>query len=212
MNYIYLHGFASGPGSQKGQTLRERFAAQGIDLLIPDLAEGDFEHLTLTRQLAVIGRAAAGEPSVLIGSSMGGYLAALYAARHPEVRRVVLYAPAFGFPHRVGALLGPDEMERWRTEGSHAFFNYAAGKEQPLHYGLIEDARHYEEYPDVVQPVLIIHGTRDDHVPLALSQRFAAGRENVRLVTLDTDHQMLDALDAVWRETWAFLSSGSARG
>jgi len=207
-----LHGFASGPDSKKGRALRERFAAQGIDLLIPDLAEGDFEHLTITRQLAVITRAAAGEPSVLIGSSMGGYLAALYAARHPDVQRAVLYAPAFGFPHRIGALLGPEEMERWRTHRSRAFFNYAAGAEQPLHYGLIEDARQYEEYPDVTQPVLIIHGTRDDHVPLAASRRFAAGRQNVRLVTLDTDHQMLDALDALWRETWSFLSAGSPRG
>lgn len=212
MKYIYLHGFASGPGSQKGQTLRERFHAQGIDLLIPDLAEGDFEHLTITRQLAVVDRIAGGEQSVLIGSSMGGYLAALYAARHSEVQRAVLYAPALGFPRRLEAVLGPEEMERWRREGSRTFFNYAAETEQRLHYGLVEDARQYEEYPDVKQPVLILHGTRDDHVPVASSQQFAAGRANVRLVALDTDHQMLDALDTVWRETWAFLSADAARG
>ena len=33
---------------------------------------------------------------------MGGYLAALYASRHPEIDRMVLLAPAFGFGTRAG--------------------------------------------------------------------------------------------------------------
>ena len=41
---------------------------------------------------------AKGEPLVLMGSSLGGYLAALYAARHPSsVDRLILLAPAFRF-------------------------------------------------------------------------------------------------------------------
>ena len=49
---------------------------------------------------------AKGEPLVLMGSSLGGYLAALYAERHPKaVDRLVLIAPAFGFLQRwEGAL------------------------------------------------------------------------------------------------------------
>ena len=97
---VYLHGFASGPGSQKAQYFRERFAGCGVDLAIPDLAGGDFEHLTITRQLQVIEHRVDGRAVALIGSSMGGYLAALYAARHAGVERVVLMAPAFGFARR----------------------------------------------------------------------------------------------------------------
>jgi len=34
---IYLHGFASGPGSHKAQLFRRRFAERGVRLEVPDL-------------------------------------------------------------------------------------------------------------------------------------------------------------------------------
>src|SRR5262245_28397540 len=83
MRYVYLHGFASGPQSRKAQFFREKLASVGVALEIPALDEGDFEHLTITRQLAFLTRLLLGEPVVLMGSSMGGYLAALYASHHP---------------------------------------------------------------------------------------------------------------------------------
>lgn len=49
--YLYLHGFASGPQSQKARGLAARFQAQGLELEIPDLNQGDFSHLTLSRQI-----------------------------------------------------------------------------------------------------------------------------------------------------------------
>ena len=97
---LYLHGFASGPSSSKARYFQERLESAGMPVEVPDLAAGDFEHLTLTGQLGVIERSAAAGPVSLAGSSMGGYLAALYAARHPEVLRVVLLAPAFDFARR----------------------------------------------------------------------------------------------------------------
>src|SRR5579883_715627 len=93
---IYLHGFASGPSSKKARFFAERIP----HLEVPDLARGDFEHLTITGQLEVIRDLAKGEPVHLIGSSLGGYLAALYASRHPEVQKLVLMAPAFEFKSR----------------------------------------------------------------------------------------------------------------
>ena len=92
---LYLHGFASSPASSKARFFAARLRAAGGRVEIPDLAAGDFEHLTITGQLRVIEQAAAGEPVALMGSSLGGYLAGLYAARHPEVSRVILLAPAF---------------------------------------------------------------------------------------------------------------------
>src|SRR6185295_5943367 len=67
---IYLHGFASGPGSTKARFFRDRIP----HLRILDLAQGDFARLTISGQLHVIEREAMGSPSVLIGSSLGGYL------------------------------------------------------------------------------------------------------------------------------------------
>jgi pimeloyl-ACP methyl ester carboxylesterase len=97
---VYLHGFASGPGSRKAQVLRRRARARLWEIEVPDLAGANFEHLTLSGKLETVGRIARSEAVSLIGSSLGGYLAALYAARHPEVARLVLMAPAFGFGRR----------------------------------------------------------------------------------------------------------------
>ncbi len=106
MNIVYLHGFGSSPESTKARFFGARFREHGISINIPDLAEGDFEHLTISKQLDVVGRAAGGRPVVLMGSSMGGYLAALYAVRHLEVQSVVLLAPAFAFASRWEEWLG----------------------------------------------------------------------------------------------------------
>jgi pimeloyl-ACP methyl ester carboxylesterase len=115
---LYLHGFASGPASGKAQWFRRAFIERGVDLEIPDLVEGDFENLTISGQLAVIERVAQGEAISLIGSSMGGYLAALYALRHPEVKRLVLLAPAFHFPQRWPEELGRGTSSRLATHGT----------------------------------------------------------------------------------------------
>jgi len=162
---VYLHGFASSPASKKAGFFRERFAELGIGLEIPDLAEGNFERLTISGQLAVIERTSRGEPAVLIGSSMGGYLAALYAARHPEVERVVLMAPAFCFSRRWPETLGEDAMSEWKQSGLLKVFHYGEVRDASLGYQLIQDASQYEDYPSFEQPALIFHGTNDTVVP-----------------------------------------------
>ncbi|HUE31238.1 MAG TPA: YqiA/YcfP family alpha/beta fold hydrolase, partial [Verrucomicrobiae bacterium] len=97
MTLSYLHGFASGPGSTKAQFFRARLAEHGVALEIPDLAP-DFTHMTVTGMLATVEAILARGPVVLLGSSLGGYLAALAAARRPDhVPGLVLFAPAFGF-------------------------------------------------------------------------------------------------------------------
>jgi len=192
---IYLHGFASGPESNKARFFRALLEKAGARVDVPDLAAGDFEHLTLTSQLAVIARAAASGPVVLIGSSMGGYLAALYAARHPEITRVVLLAPAFGFARRWAAHLGAATVEQWRRNGAMDVFHYADNRNRKLGYQLMADAERYEDYPDFDQPALIFHGAHDDAVPARHSEEFAAAHPNARLEVLDSGHELLDVLD-----------------
>jgi pimeloyl-ACP methyl ester carboxylesterase len=202
---IYLHGFASGPGSRKAQFFRERFRTAGIELEIPDLSEGNFENLTITGQLGVISRLAAGKPISLIGSSMGGYLAALYAERHREVERLVLMAPAFALSRRWTEWLGDGQLADWKQRGYLAFFHYAEGRERRLSYRIIEDAAQYEDYPDVAQPTLVFHGTADSAVPYTLSEDFARPRPNVELTLLEDSHELLASLETMWTATRRFF-------
>src|SRR6185312_8327485 len=128
MRVVYLHGFASSPHSSKAQFFRRKFAARSVPMEIPILDEGRFEELTISGQLAVIERAVGDQRALLIGSSLGGYLAALYASRHPaRIEKVVLLAPAFQFPRRWRERYSEQDWKRWQNEGSTPIFHYGDG-------------------------------------------------------------------------------------
>ena len=206
---LYLHGFCSSSKSAKGVFLSARFKECGIQVVLPDLDEGDFEHTTISRQLALVRRAARHlRPSMVIGSSLGGYLAALCAARDPDmVPRLVLMAPAFDFASRISLALGP-RMTAWQRERSLPFHHYGLQREAPLDYGFIEDARRYEPFPAVSVPTRVLHGRRDESVDPALAARFARENTAADLQWYNTDHQMLDVLDQLWSSIQAFSELG----
>ena len=205
LRVVYLHGFASSPMSTKAQFFARKFAQNGLNCDIPQLDEGCFETLTVSGQMAVIDRAVNGDPVILMGSSLGGYLAALYAARRPNVERVVLLAPAFQFPARWRSRFSTEEFDDWKRTGSKPFFHYAYKAERPLGYRFVEDALQYENEPDFHQPGLILHGSLDDVVPVEASEQFARSHPNVRLVVLHSGHELTDAMDRLWNETAQFL-------
>lgn len=205
LRVLYLHGFASSPGSRKAQFFTERLAACGIRVQTPALDCGDFEHLTITGQLEVINRAVATAPVVLVGSSLGGYLAALYAARHANVLRMVLLAPAFQFHRLWISGMDPGKLAAWRNRGSVPIFHYGERREVPIAYGLTEDAQRYEPWPDFCQPALIFHGTEDPSVPVEYSSEFAQNHPNARLIRMHSGHELTDVLDQIWEQSRDFL-------
>jgi pimeloyl-ACP methyl ester carboxylesterase len=207
MNLTYLHGFASGPQSSKAQFFRRRFEALGIAMQIPNLSEGNFEGLTITGQLRVIERVAGGDDVFLIGSSMGGYLAALYAARHREVKKLVLLAPAFGFARRWPPMLGEEKVAEWRRTGWLPVYHYGDTMERRVGYELLQDAERYEDYPDISQPALVFHGRMDDVVPVEYSEEFAARHPHVMLRVMESGHELIDVLEEMWVEIVEFLAS-----
>ncbi len=210
LNILYLHGFASSPRSCKALFFKEKLGSQGIRIDIPDLAEGDFEHLTIRRQIKFIEELARGEAVTLIGSSLGGYLAALYASRHSEVERLVLLAPAFGFYSLWLAALGPERFARWRSEGTMHFFHYGEGKEVPLSCSFIEEAESWDPFPVIPQPVLVFHGDRDAIVPVEQSLEFLRANPHGRLVRFgESGHELTDVLENIWQDAEDFLLGGN---
>ena len=206
MRCVYLHGFASSPQSRKAQAFRSALLRAGAgEPGIPDLAAGDFEHLTISGQLRVLERELGSEPVRLIGSSMGGYLAALYAVRHASVERLVLLAPAFQFPVRWAESSGPEKMREWKESGWLEVYHYADRQARRVHYGLYEDALRYELNPDFGQPVRIYHGANDTTVPAGYSRDFAAAHPNAVFHELDSDHELLNVLDGIVEDAVPFL-------
>jgi pimeloyl-ACP methyl ester carboxylesterase len=202
---LYLHGFASGPNSQKANFLGQRLKELGISLEVPDLTEGSFARITITTQLRVVERLAGRGQVALIGSSLGGYVAALYAARHPEVERLVLLAPAFGFARRWSESLGREKLDEWERTGWLAVYSYADQRESKVSYELLTDGLQYEDFPQVSQPALLFHGKHDQVVPSAYSIQFAKDRSNIQLHIVHSGHELTDVLDEMWRPIRRFL-------
>jgi len=181
----------------------------GGDVYQPDLEDGDFSSLTVSKQLKLIDDAVRDrKPLLLMGSSLGGYLASLYAVRHPDlVPALVLLAPAFGFPRRWADQLGEAAMAAWKRTGTREVYHYGERKMRPVDYALFEDALQYEEFPEVTQPTLIFHGRYDDAVDPQLSVQFAWGKPQVQLELLDSDHQLLSVLEPIWESVARFYQN-----
>jgi pimeloyl-ACP methyl ester carboxylesterase len=108
---------------------------------VPILDQGDFTSLTVTGQLEAVSNAVSGKPAVLMGSSLGGYIAALFASRHALVEKLILMAPAFRFPSRWRERYPAPEMHRWKRNGTYPIFHYGYGREVPLAYRFVEDSQ-----------------------------------------------------------------------
>lgn len=207
MNYLYLHGFASGPQSVKAIDLKQRFSERGIHLEVPDLNPPDFFDLTLTRQIrqceAIL--ATKVEPWTVLGSSLGGLTAAWLSQRNINVHRLVLLAPAFDFLDHWQEQIGRAQLEQWEKDGSIDVYHHEEGRSLPLGYSFWADARQYSEAElKQTTPTLILHGLADEVIPVEASRRYAAQRPWCTLIELQSDHGLTDRLPQIWEATQRF--------
>eukprot|EP00918_Siedleckia_nematoides_P040604 GHVU01088138.1.p1 GENE.GHVU01088138.1~~GHVU01088138.1.p1 ORF type:complete len:530 (-),score=78.91 GHVU01088138.1:1173-2762(-) len=203
----YCHGFLSDENSVKGQYFRRSlqgytYGKSGLPVEIELLnLNGGPSCASLTAGTAFASLDACwrhrcepfpGRKMYLIGSSMGGYLAAAYAHRHPErVEAMVLICPAFDLPT---ALAGLADVSKWQQTGSWKFPRYQA---EPVEvpFACFESLRTLERFPSYRCPTTIVMGIDDDIVPPALCRHFltvcpeAARWTALRLVK--DDHYML---------------------
>lgn len=202
MKYLYLHGFASGAGSRKGLAMEACLAGAGVTIERLELNVPSFGEQTVSRALDVVSEAAGPEGRVrLMGSSMGGYTAALWASLHPErVDRMVLLCPGFDLVGRWPKLMGEALMKTWEETG-WAPLRDGAGRVVPVHWEMIADMARYPREPVVPCPTLIIHGTEDPTVPVETSRAYAAAHPQVELVEVLDNHSLMGSLAHIGDET-----------
>lgn len=194
---LYLHGFASGPGSKKGVAVSRHLAARGVEVERLDLRVPAIERLRLSTMIEVT-RAAIQGSALLIGSSLGGLVAARTAEVDARVARLILLAPAFRFEDRWRARLGDAGWDAWMRDGGHDFHDHQTGGPVRIDAGFARDAAALDQgWPDVRVPTTILHGIHDDVVPIATSREFAATRPHVSLIELEDNHELLATLPSI---------------
>jgi alpha-beta hydrolase superfamily lysophospholipase len=218
---LWLGGFRSDMSGTKAQTLADWAQKRGqafvrFDYFAHGASSGDFSQGGITRwredALAVVDEMTQG-PLILVGSSMGGWLACLAAAARPErTAGLVLIAPAADFtetllkpnlpPQAIKALA---EHGLWIAPGDFGEGGY------PITRTLLEDGARWSILPGPVPircPVRILQGGRDAAVPwthaLALAQAIE-GQDMVYTLIRDGDHRLsrpqdLDRLIAALQE------------
>ena len=200
--YAYVHGFASSAHSYKGTVLRERFAESGgVERWLPDFNRPSFGELSHAAMLAHMDEVdQLGDrdaPWRLIGSSLGGWLAARWAELRPDrVDRLLLLCPGFGLAQRWPEMLGAAKMDEWARVGSLPFPD-ATGTPVPVHYAFFEESLREVAAPEVPCKTVIVHGSRDEVVPVESSRRYARPRPHVTLLEVDDDHGLAASIEVI---------------
>jgi len=146
----YIHGYQSSPDGNKGTLFREKLNAKAIkyrdcepeDLIISDCLKRISEEISNDKDV------------VLIGSSLGGFLAALTAITHFNIKSLILLNPAVMPPS---------------TD-----LNTIQGMPKKILRDMI-DRRLFENRLDT--EITILRGTEDELVPNSWVLEFAMAQE-----------------------------------
>lgn len=208
---IWLSGYRSDMDSTKATALDTETERRGLGLLRFDYSghgrsEGRLEDGTISRWLEetlALMQAESEGPQILVGSSMGGYLALLAAralndaGESGRVKGLVLIAPAVDFTETLIWAKAPAEARRaileqgvWRRPSAYS------SEPDCFTRDLIEDGRKHRLLGGVIRtgaPTAVLQGMLDEDVPfshaLALMQCLGEDPATLTLVK-DGDHRL----------------------
>jgi pimeloyl-ACP methyl ester carboxylesterase len=218
---VFLPGFRSDMTGDKATALAAFCAGRGAAILRFDYSghgasSGDFLDGTIgtwaADALAAIDALTTGK-LVLVGSSMGGWIALLTAVARPDrVAAMVGIAAAPDFTQRLmWEAMAPPERATLQRDGV-LYVPSQYGDPTPITRTLIEDGANHlvlTGHIPIRCPIRLLHGQADPDVPWELSLRIAeqADTPDVRIVLVkDGDHRLSRPADlALLRQTVAAL-------
>lgn len=210
---IFLHGFGSTRDGEKARFFAEALPARGCAFLAPDQqghgeSGGSFEDLTIGRAISDLLRVAedpvfrAAPRRFLIGSSLGALVGMWAAVDRPGLfERMALIAPALGFLERLLSSLPAESAEAWRRGEPLRMKNAWLDVRLSNRILLEGPSRATDELLRRFEtPSLILHGGRDEAVPVGVSwDFFRKSRAPLEMLLLsEGDHRL-----TAWKETLA---------
>jgi pimeloyl-ACP methyl ester carboxylesterase len=202
---VWMGGFKSDMAGTKAQALADWALASGrayvrFDYFGHGESSGDFAAGTITRwrldALAVLEELVEG-PALVVGSSMGGWLACLAAMAAPErIAGLVLVAPAPDFTEKLMTPgIPPQGLADLARDGVWQRPSLY-GDPYPITQALLEDGARWSILPGPVPievPVRILQGGDDPDVPWAHALELANalnGADVVFSLIKDGDHRL----------------------
>lgn len=206
---VWLGGFRSDMRATKAEALAAWAQQAGRAFLRFDYSAhgesgGEFRDATISLWLAdalALIEARAGAAPVLVGSSMGGWLALLAAralkAKGRPLSGLVLIAPAVDFTQELMWDLFPQAVrDEIMAKGQWLRHSAYSPEPYPITRKLIEDGRRHRLFGGPIQPgcpVAILQGMADPDVPWAHAMKLVEHlpSDNVTLTLIrDGDHRL----------------------
>ncbi|AFB21246.1 alpha/beta hydrolase [Rickettsia canadensis] len=203
---IFLHGLMSSMQATKALYLIDYCKKHNYNFIVFDNfghgnASGRFEDQTISDWLegiSLILDKLVDTEAILVGSSMGGWLALLAALRFPnKIKGLVCLAPALDFTEDIWQNISRDAQNKMQKEGMLEVSSKNCEHKYPISYKLIEDAKKYllltKNKIDINIPIHLIHGMLDDDVPYNISTKLLekiVGKQIVLKLIKDGHHNL----------------------
>jgi pimeloyl-ACP methyl ester carboxylesterase len=200
---VLCHGMMSAKEGTKQKAFARTLQKSGFSVLRFDFSvcgesEGRFEEITFAQEVDDLRSAVAwvrqrdAGPIGLVGSSMGGAVAILYASRDPGVKALVTLA-AVGNPARLADRM--EDLKRMTLEWKAQGFQLGAEGEPGERF--FEDAKKQDVLRAarlLTMPLLVMHGDEDEVVPVedAFAIHTNAGGPKALKILPGVDHRFTD--------------------
>jgi len=170
---LFITGFLSNRWGNKSTSLAQWCQEQGWGFCCYDVrgfgdSEGTFTDYTLSDWIedarTVLQTLVSGPPVMIVGNSLGGWIAWFMAQEFGQVNRLILIAPAFNMMGVRARAISDERRHDWHSAGWMAWDDDPAHKDWPISWKWVEESEAYWKTSfDRLRYVktTILHGLQD---------------------------------------------------
>jgi len=207
---LFCHGFGDNKTKRKIVRLakileKNKIATFRFDFEGCGDSEGDFLKATIQKEIEDLNSAFQYikktknvylKKIAFAGHSLGAVVCALFLVRNKvDAKTIAMWAPPFNQKALMKYWADSKQMKKWKSQG----YLYREGKEKIIGLDYLKeniDKDYSEILKEIKIPILIIHGEKDETVPVKFSKKLAKNYKNIKLILLPkAEHKFEDYFD-----------------
>jgi len=204
---VLIHGFGGTKSNRRFVRLARALVDEGVSVFRFDFAgcgdsEGELENFTVKKGVSDLNfaiKAILKEADIdahrvaFVAESLGGVVAVLFKNQFNfSLKTMVLWAPAFCQRKLLRIWHTEKEIEDWRKKG------YSIYKDRKVGLAYLKENER-KDYSVALRridfPILVLHGKKDETVPIEFSKELVRRYKNLKLIELVSDHKFEDYSD-----------------